>query len=262
MDCNQISNLLIDYLDENLDKNTYEEVKAHLESCTKCAKEHAQNQQLFNDIDNTAEHQPDKKLKMTFDEMLAAEKKAHRINETMKASIFVRYKMVWQIAAAIILLLSGYFAGSYSKNGLPNDEKLAKMQSDVNDMKQMMALNLLNNESASQRIKAVNYTEEIQQPDNKIIEALIQTLNTDKNSNVRLAAVYSLSRFKNNKVVQNAFINTLNKQDDPMIQIVIINLLVEIQDVKAIDELKKLLKNKDLHEEVKTQAELGVKVLS
>lgn len=262
MDCNQISDLLIDYLDKNLDKQTNEEVKIHLENCDKCAKEHARNQQLFNDIDNIEGHQPGKELKNAFTEMLAAEKRTLKTINKPNESIFAKYKMVWQIAAAVLLLLSGYFTGSYTKTATPDNEKLAKMQSDVNEMKQMMALNLLNNESASQRIKAVNYTEEIQQPDNKIIEALINTLNNDKNSNVRLAAVYSLSRFKNNKIVQDAFIKTLNKQEDPMIQIIIINLLVEIQDVKAVDELKKLLKSKDLHEEVKTQAELGVKVLS
>ncbi|NJO91693.1 MAG: HEAT repeat domain-containing protein [Chloroflexia bacterium] len=126
----------------------------------------------------------------------------------------------------------------------------------------MQAINLLKNESASQRIKAVNYTEEIQSPSNETIEALINTLETDPSSNVRLAAVYSLSRFKSNKLVKEAFINTLNKQDDPMVQIVIINLLVEMEDVNAVEKLKELLKNKDLHEEVKTQAELGVKILS
>ena len=124
------------------------------------------------------------------------------------------------------------------------------------------SFNLLKNESASQRIQAVNYTEEISIPDDKIINALVNTLKTDKNTNVRLAAVYSLARFKTNKTVKNAFIETLNKQEDPMIQIVIINMLVEMKEVKALEELKYLLKDKDLNEHVKSQAEIGIQVLS
>ncbi|RLD84573.1 MAG: hypothetical protein DRJ10_00835 [Bacteroidetes bacterium] len=125
-----------------------------------------------------------------------------------------------------------------------------------------MVFNLLKNESASQRIQAVNYSEELSSPDSEIIEALINTLNSDKSTNVRLAAVYSLARFKTNNKVKNAFIETLNKQDDPMIQIVIINILVEMEEVKAVDELQDLLRNKDLNEQVKKQAEMGVEVLS
>ena len=136
------------------------------------------------------------------------------------------------------------------------------MKDDVDEMKRMMVFNLLENESASQRIKAVNYSEEISVPDDKIIKALINTLNSDKSTNVRLAAVYSLARFKTNNKVKNAFIETLNKQDDPMIQIVIINILVEMEEVKAVDELQDLLRNKDLNEQVKKQAEMGVEVLS
>ena len=129
-------------------------------------------------------------------------------------------------------------------------------------MKRMMVFNLLENESASQRIQAVNYSEELSSPDSEIIMALINTLNSDKNTNVRLAAVYSLTRFKTNNTVKEAFIETLNKQDDPMIQIVIINMLVEMEEVKAVDELQDLLKNKNLNEQVKKQAEMGVEVLS
>lgn len=262
MDCNKISYFLIDYLDENLDKKIYAEVKLHLENCEKCTRELSHNQKLFKEIDNADVQLPGNELKKAFVDMLEKEKRMEDNSGISKVSLFTKYKMVWQIAAAVLLLFTGYFLGSNKNNISPANDKLTEMHNELTEVKQMMALSLLNNESASQRIKAVNYTEEIQQPDNKIIEALINTLNTDKNSNVRLAAVYSLSRFKNNKTVQEAFIRTLNRQNDPMIQIVIINLLVEIQDVKAVDEIKKLLQNKDLHEEVKTQAELGVKVLS
>jgi hypothetical protein len=267
MECAQISEYLIDYIDLKLDEQICKEVDIHLEKCESCSKEFSELKDLFKAIDTTENHVPGKELKESFAKALDIEKNKNILStKLMYQSIFVKYKLVWQIAAAIMLLFTGYLSGYNMKTRqlLNNNQtqQLNEMQNDVSEMKRMMALNLLKDESASQRIKAVNYTEELSSPDHTVINALIETLNNDKNTNVRLAAVYSLARFKTDKKVKEAFILTLNKQEDPMIQIVIINILVEIEDVKAIDELKKLLKNKDLNNDVKTQAELGVKVLS
>lgn len=260
MDCNQISYHLVDYIDSNLPTELQQQVKEHLGTCASCHSEYRQTKEMFKEIDAEEDQLPGIGLRDSFEEALAQEKRMAK-KETPKSSIFIKYKVVWQVAAAILLLVTGYLAGYNNSNN--KEEQLGNVETEILEMKkQIAALSLLQNESASQRIKAVSYTEEMQQPDIQVIDALINTLNNDKSSNVRLAAVYSLARFKNNKKVKNAFVKTLNNQEDPMIQIVIINLLVEMEDVKAVDELKELLNKKDLNEEVKTQAELGVKVLS
>lgn len=268
MDCEQISEHLIDYIDLKLDSDTTEIVKNHISECENCRKEYNELKALFGNIEQKEEIQPDISLKSNFLKMLEAEKEL-QANESDTKMIQLRIpnkNIIWQIAAAITLLITGFLSGYQFKNTDSNKsiqaEQLTEMKNDVDEMKRMMVFNLLKNESASQRIKAVNYTEEMQNPDSKVIEALINTLNSDKSTNVRLAAVYSLARFKTNNTVKEAFIETLNKQDDPMIQIVIINILVEMEEVKAVDELQNLLKNKDLNEQVKKQAELGVEVLS
>jgi len=58
-------------------------------------------------------------------------------------------------------------------------------------MKQVMLLSLLNDPSASQRIRAVSYTDEFSSVDLKVIGALFTTLNGDPNVNVRLATLES-----------------------------------------------------------------------
>jgi len=264
MDCNIVSNYIVDYIDDKLDENTHQEIEKHIKECSACEIEYAQTKEVFLSIENIPLKQPAPQLKASFEEILSKEKAALGVEkQSTKTFNLTNYKALWQVAAAVLLLVSGYLAGYNSNNDSSSNKQVAIMKNDIAEMKQQMrAINLLKDESASQRIKAVNYTKEIQKPSSKTITALINTLETDQNSNVRLAAVYSLSRFKTNKLVKEAFINTLNKQEDPMIQIVIINLLVEMEEVKAVDEMKKLLNNKDLHEEVKSQAELGVKVLS
>lgn len=268
MNCKQISEHIIGYIDLNLDNQTANEIEKHISECENCQKEYKEMKKLSKNIQQKKEVKPDESLRENFMQMLEDEKKL-QLKESNTKVIQLRVprkSFIWQIAAAVVLLLIGFLSG-YQLNSSGSSEiiladQVTEMKNDVDEMKRMMVFNLLKNESASQRIKAVNYSEELTKPDNKIINALINTLNSDKSTNVRLAAIYSLSRFKTNKTVINAFVETLNNQNDPMIQIVIINLLVEIQEVKAVDEFKDLLKKEDLNKDVKKQAELGVKALS
>ncbi len=268
MKCEQISEHLIDYIDLKLDSDTTEIIKRHILECENCQKEYNELKKLFDNIEQNEEIKPDVSLKNNFNRILEEEKKLQTNQSDIKV-IQLRIpnkKIIWQIAAAITLLITGFLSGYQFNNTDSNksvkDKQLTEMKNDVDEMKKMMVFNLLKNESASQRIQAVNYSEELSRPDSEIIEALINTLDSDKNTNVRLAAVYSLARFKTNNKVKDAFIETLNSQNDPMIQIVIINILVEMEEVKAVDELQNLLKNKDLNEQVKKQAKMGVEVLS
>lgn len=262
MNCNQISNYLIDYIDGKLLEQLSDEVKKHIDACSICQKEYEQTKELFLSIESTSMVAPPLKLEDAFNQILGKEKTVQKNKKGLSGFIdYSKYKSFLQIAAAILLLTSGYIIGLNQSSSDEEDSQITQIQNDMFEMKQMMALNLLENESASQRIKAVSFTEEISNPGMKTIKALINTLENDKNSNVRLAAVYSLSRFKKNELVKDAFIKCLETQEDPMIQIVIINLLVEMEEVNAVQGLKKLLNKKELNEDVKKQAELGLKVL-
>jgi len=122
-----------------------------------------------------------------------------------------------------------------------------------------MLLNLLNEESASDRIRAVGYADEINNPDPKIIHALINTLNEDKNLNVRLAAVNSLAKYSGNPMVVDSLIASLGKQTEPLLQIVLIKVLTDQKQTKAIEPIKAILSNKQTLQPVKDIAEQGLK---
>ncbi len=83
---------------------------------------------------------------------------------------------------------------------------MAELKSEVRDVKQTLMLSMLKQESASDRIKAVDYAEEIVNPNQQILGALITTLNHDKNVNVRLASLYSLSKFAGNRTVLDSLV--------------------------------------------------------
>jgi len=121
-----------------------------------------------------------------------------------------------------------------------------------------MTLAMLDNRSASKRIQAVNYTEDIKMPDNQVLEAIIGRLQKDDNINVRLAAAGSLSRFQENQLVKDAFITTLETEENPEVQIAIIQFLVHVKEERSVKPMKKLLNQPEVPQYVKYQVNQGL----
>lgn len=126
-------------------------------------------------------------------------------------------------------------------------------------MQETMMFNGLKDQSPSERIKAVGYAEDIVNPNEKVINALTNTLNHDKNVNVRLAALYSLAKFTDDRKVMDTLVTSLSNQTEPIIQIVLINILTEKKEVKAIGPIQDLIQNGKTLKEVKDIAQKGLK---
>jgi HEAT repeat protein len=90
--------------------------------------------------------------------------------------------------------------------------------------------------------------------DNDIIDALTKTLNTDPNTNVRLAALDALSEFYRESYVKKKLISALKKQTDPMVQISLIKLLTQMREHSILKELDKMVKDGSTPEAVKDHA--------
>ncbi len=170
--------------------------------------------------------------------------------------------LTWKVAAAIVLLVGGAWIGSAlqeKKDAKP--DQLMALQKEVKEMKQVLLFSLIDDESASQRIKAVSYAEEMSNPDQAVIDALMNTLNNDKNANVRLASLYSLARWADSRTVRDSLVLSLGKQTEPIVQIVLINLLAEKREKRAIAPMKAILSNDKALKEVRDAAQKGLRVL-
>ena len=169
----------------------------------------------------------------------------------------------WRVAAAVVLLAGGIGIGVLlsSRKGADTPDQLAGMRKEIKEMKQMLLYSLIDDESASQRIKAVSYTEQMTNPDQKVIEVLVGTLNHDKNVNVRLAALYSLASFADNRVVCDSLVASLPRQTEPLIQVMLINLLAAKKDSRAIGPIKEIISNRNTLPAVKEAAEQSLKTL-
>lgn len=266
MTCEDIQAMWTDYLDHELSDISRYSFDLHIKSCEKCAKELQQLQFLVDQMADEKQIIPSEELPKKFNAMLQSElnlQSAQNILEKdVKAKIF-RFNSassIWKIAAACIILFAGILIGVLMKYPATNtsSRQLSEMKKDIKDMKETLMFSLLKDESASQRIKAVSYAEEMPHPDQKIIHALISTLNEDKNVNVRLAALYSMNKFSGDREVRDSLVQSLRKQTEPIIQIVLINMLMEKNETRAIQPIRDIISRANTMNEVK---EIGKKAL-
>lgn len=165
-----------------------------------------------------------------------------------------------RIAAAAVLILSGFAVGYFMQTPAQKDE-VSTLTREVNDLKEMMLLTLLERESASERLKAVSLTTEMDQVSSKVTDALFITLNHDENVNVRLAALEVLRTYSRSSAVRKKLIESITLQDSPLVQMELAQLMVSIQEKKSVGALRELLKDEKTTPEVKNRVTESIKVL-
>jgi len=254
MNCTDIENKLVDYIDGVLSENETKAIDKHMESCSSCKKAFNETNELLNAFTNEPSAQPTVNLKASFQEMLADEKMMQHKVIPLQQAKRKSYKSVLQIAASIAILFSGYLIGGYQESQQSKQE-IANYQK---EHKKNIMLAMIDNSSPSKRIKAVNYTDELTTADTKILEALIDRLQNDNNSNVRLSAAEALSKFTDSELVKTSLIETLSIEKNPSIQIEVIQILVQIQEKRALDPMKKILEQPETPDYLKTQVNIGI----
>lgn len=167
----------------------------------------------------------------------------------------------WQGVAAAIIFLVGIGIGFWLDKEQKYQEQLSDLTEDMHRMQEIMMFTLLKEGSASDRLKAVNYTTGIPELSEKIITELLYTLNHDENINVRIATVEALGRYANNPKVREGLIKSINQQQPPLVQMSLVELMVAIREKSAVTELQKLLEKNNLAPEVKDKVEEGINVL-
>ena len=258
MDCKKVEHIIVDFIDEQLSNEVTQEVENHIASCGTCQIIHDETLVLMRDLENEEEHIPNKNVRTNFYAFLEEEKQLQSKNviPLNQSSGFV-WKRAFQIAASFLLLFLGYFMGSYNIKQSSNQE-IAILKKETLEMKENMLLAMIDNRSASKRIKAVNFTEDFVQPDEKILNALLDRMQFDSNINVRLAAAEALSRFSEFEQVKIAFIDALSIEKNPSLQIAIIQFLAEIQEERALIPMRKLLEEPETPDYVKAQVNNGI----
>lgn len=189
---------------------------------------------------------------------LADEKRASR--KTNSFSFPSLNSLFPRLAMAAVLILSGFAAGYFLQSPQQKTE-VSELTKEVGDLKEMVMLSLMEKESATQRLKAVSLTSEMDQASDKVTNALFVALNKDENVNVRLAALEALKPYVSKSAVRLKLIESIEEQASPLVQVALAELMVTMQEKRSVDQLRQLLKDERVPKEVKNKISESIKVL-
>ncbi len=256
MNCERIREQIPEVLAGRLDKNAREQLVEHLEGCAGCRAEVAELNAVWRGMENLkaeSDDAPQAAAKARFHEVVAAYEAGMAAAQTGGARV-VKFpsRPTWQIAMAAGLLAAGIFAGRYLTGGGGGNTEMAQLKGQVEGLRQMVALSMLQGQSPSARMRGVTYSEQISQPDRQVRDALL--VNHDSNVNVRLSAVDALQKFSADSELTRAMVDSIPAQDTPLVQIALIDMLVQLNARGATEDLGKLAKNMQLDEMVRQRA--------
>jgi HEAT repeats len=264
----RVEKIMAAYLEDSQDVANRQALEAALQAGELQAGEVAQMQQFYAGLDSLPVPEPGPMLRTHFYQMLAREKQKQQAKNAWRHWLntlftgLLQAVPVGKFAYSLVLLALGAMLGFwYHQSRSQEAEKLATLTSEMQQMKKMMMLTLLEQPSATDRLKAVNLTTDMATADDKVIRSLLQTLNHDPSVNVRLAAIEALYQHAGNPLAREGLVQSIGRQDSPLVQLALADIMLAMQEKESVKQLRQLLKKEDLNEAVKTKVEQAIQVL-
>jgi len=166
------------------------------------------------------------------------------------------------LALASVTLVLGFLGGYLLFPSPSSNNEVAELKGEVLEMKEMIMLTMLEKESATERLKAVSLTSEMSNVSSKVTNALLQTLNNDENINVRLEALEAIKPFVRDSRIRAELVRSIAKQESPLVQVALAELMVALQEKSSVKELQKILQRERTPQEVKKRIEESIKTMT
>lgn len=272
MEKEKLENLLIDYIDGNLNEADKTIVENELKENQEAITLHDQLKQVMGLLDNARHVEPSFSLRAKFEKSLSEEIQSTEKSSAKGKSAFGKpsadnqvFMKPWilRAAAGIILVIVGIVIGDKISTQRQQDRAIAEFQKQLEEQKQIMMAMLDNQQSASKRVMGATVAYEMTQaPDDEIINALVKAMDEDPNTNVRLTALEALGKFYQQGDVRAKLIKSLSTQKDPVVQIALIRLLVQMKEKEVVNQLEKITRDDTTIKAVKDEAHSGILKLS
>ncbi|MFD2532610.1 hypothetical protein [Gracilimonas halophila] len=163
-----------------------------------------------------------------------------------------------RLAYAVLFLMMGGFIGSQINNDRTDIEQLSQ---EMQTMKELMMVSMLEGSSAADRLKAVNISTELPSADTEAIHALLFTLNNDPSVNVRVQSIEALKRWGENERVREGLVQAIAIQESPIVIIELADAMVELELRNGAAEFERLLQERELDYSVQQKLQSSIAVL-
>ncbi len=263
MEKEKLESMIIDYIDGRLTAEEQQVVEQELVGNEDARKLYNELKVVISAMEESTMIQPSARLKQNFEKSLKQE-----MNGSRGRTVFFN-PTFFKVAAAVALIIISAGLGFWISENNARRENLARIEKEMEtarrelaETKSMMMTMLGNDQSASQRMKGVNVAMELPKPDDEIVKALFDALQTDRSTNVRLAALEALARFRQDPAVRKGLVESLSKVSDPMVQIKLIQLMVEMKEKDVVHDLQNIVDDAGTIKAVKDEAYSGILKLS
>lgn len=257
MDKEKLEGMLIDYIDGTLPPEAQQHIGQLLAERKDVYQQYLQLKELMEEMDHTAPLEPSTNLEANFNRALETE-----INDAQRPASWFHGPVFYRIAASVALLIVGGGIGFWINAYHHQQLQLEAMRREMEAAKHAMLMMMDNHQSASQRLQGVNVAYKMETADDEIVKTLVRTMNEDPNTNVRLAALDALSKFHEQPHVRKALIASLEIQKDPVVQIALIRLMVDMKEKEVVNQLQRITNDSETLPAVKDEAHAGILRLS
>jgi hypothetical protein len=251
MEKEKLETLLIDYIDGRLTEGERRDVEQQLKANAETFQMYEQLKEVIQAMQKSVKIEPSMKLRSRFEQMLHEEE-----SQLKRGKVVFFQPAFYRVAAAIAFVVLGGSIALLLVNQNRQARELAATKEAL--------INMLDNQSsASTRVRGATVAyNDIEKADDEIVNALVNAMNEDPNTNVRLAALEALSKFHSQPHVRKALIASLATQKDPVVQIALIRLMVDMKEKDVTKELEKISTDEETLQAVKDEAQAGILRLS
>ncbi|MCF7689136.1 MAG: HEAT repeat domain-containing protein, partial [Cephaloticoccus sp.] len=191
---------------------------------------------------------------------------ASAVTTTPRRKRMALWSWILSPLAACGLLALGFVAGQRSlpatapvaATDITTQQQLAALQRKVDSMDQAVKYSLLQQQPAGERLKGVLATQDLKSPNDQVITQLISALALDPSTNVRLTALETLYAHADKDVVRAGVLASLGREQNPLVQVAMIDFLVASRDQEAVSTFEQLSRKDNVDRSVRDAARRAI----
>jgi len=259
MNCANARDVFPELLDHRTAATAHLEARSHLASCPDCQRDFSALSQTLATLDTMPTPSPSPRLRQNFYALLEEEKNsAASIRVVAEREHHARRLSLWgwllsPVAGGALLVL-GFLAGqrsvpppavvapATSAENAAMRREIKTLQDKVSQMGQLVGYSLLQQQQrpANDRLRGVLTSATLENPTDKVLNDLIGSLALDPSANVRLSALEALYPHADQEVVRAGVLASLPREQNPLVQVSMIDFLAAARDREAAPVLEKL----------------------
>jgi hypothetical protein len=269
MNCSRAREVFPELLDRRTPATAHLPERTHLAACPECQRDYASLAQVDGLLDAPPTLAPSPRLRQTFYALLEEEKNSAASARAVATREHHRrtarlWRWILSPLAACALLALGFLAGTRfqpSPAATPasvadTQRKLAELQRQVDSMGQLVGYSLLQQQQrpTTDRLRGVLASAADTQPSQRVLNELISALALDPSAHVRLRALDALFPHLEQEVVRAGVLACLTREENPLVQVSMIDFLATARDATARPAIESLSHNHNADRSVREAA--------